>query len=248
MKTFKFWWLALVAIVMSASFTSCSKDNPDGEDLSNEKKLTKIISTQTAENYSSTYTYTYTFTYNDNGKLIEATELATGGSSRTEKFAWGDNTIKINGTYQLSSDPARNYTSTCTFENGLVQLSEDGERFSYNSANRLIQYAGLSFTWDKDKLVSISSGYSDVTYTYGESCKKGYFLVFDMEDLLFMAHPELAGIRTKQLPTSATYTYEDNNSSAETSSYTYEFDPDGYPTKITISGKNDTYTHTLTWK
>ena len=64
---------------------------------------------------------------------------------------------------------------------------------------------------------------------------------------LFLAHPELLGLRTTQLPASVTYTYD--NESPETTSFSYELDKQGYISKITIKEEDfEPYTYTLTWE
>ena len=126
--------------------------------------------------------------------------------------------------------------------------------YYYNSSNRLIKAAfthHLGYTvnavWDKDKLVSVDTNDTyEAILTYGETCKKGYFpLISDvigLGDVLFMVHPEIAGMRTNQLPN--TYSPDD-----EEISMTYEYDKEGYISKIKLKvndGNTDTYT--LTWK
>ena len=59
-----------------------------------------------------------------------------------------------------------------------------------------------------------------------------------------MAHPEIAGMRTNQLPNTYSYSRYD-----EEFSLTYEYDKEGYISKIKLKdndGNTDTYT--LTWK
>ena len=74
-------------------------------------------------------------------------------------------------------------------------------------------------------------------------------------DWLYCAHPELLGLRTKQLPKSATRnrTYNDTGyKSSITALFSYEFDKDGYISKITIietyEGETSTDTYLLTWE
>ena len=61
-------------------------------------------------------------------------------------------------------------------------------------------------------------------------------------DALFIAHPEIAGMRTNQLPD--TYTSDDDEISLS-----YEYDKEGYISKIKLENADgDTDTYTLTWK
>ena len=65
-----------------------------------------------------------------------------------------------------------------------------------------------------------------------------------------MAHPELAGIRTSQCPTSETYSEGDGYD--EYLSYEYEFDANGYISKALQTYKyrdqEDKSTITFTWE
>ena len=56
-------------------------------------------------------------------------------------------------------------------------------------------------------------------------------------------------MRTNQLPSSITWTYNDyyNGTESETTTLTYEFDKDGYISKIKAPGE-ETFTYTLTWE
>ena len=67
---------------------------------------------------------------------------------------------------------------------------------------------------------------------------------------LFVAHPELAGIRTTQLPASCTivdYAYG-KETGTETVTFTYEFNNDGYISKFTEHNRNETYSYIITWE
>lgn len=219
MKTLRMFGMAMVAIVMGVSLASCSKDeNPENNgDFSNEKKLVKMVNSSE----------TFTFTYDSEGRLSKATlaEMWNGELMEGEwQLVWGDDAIKIDDC-------------TLTIKNGLVQSSSKGETFAYNSSNRIIKYDSSTAIWDNDKLVSAG----DFTLTYGESCKKGYFplIPFMIGDyyqgsaILYFAHPEIAGMRTKQLPTGM-----------NGRTLSYEFDKDGYITKIDLGGLG----YTLTWE
>ena len=90
----------------------------------------------------------------------------------------------------------------------------------------------------------------DVTYTYGNvSCEKGYYPLFS-EEPIERVHPEIFGIRTKQLPISSKNVFRGNNRENDYSeTYTYEFNAEGYISKINVR-QNDggTYSYTLTWR
>ena len=255
MKTFRLIGAALLAVLMCANFASCSKDddaNTDtgGEDVVvGEKKLVKMVSNEE----------TYTFSYDNEGRLSSAIDTYDDGDygyKDSYKFIWGDDAVVV----KCEDEDGDTHTETYTLKNGLVQDCISGsynDTYSYNSSNRLIKTEfdredwTINAVWDKDKLVSVryalegSPRYSSIL-TYGETCKKGYFPlisnIIDLEEVLFIAHPEIVGIRTNQLPN--TYSPDD-----EEISMTYEYDKEGYISKIKLKdndGNTDTYT--LTWK
>ena len=263
MKTFRFIGMALFAVLMCVNFASCSSDDDPTEEkeeggvVVSGKKLVKIVGTSKDSSDSETYT----FKYDNKGRLIEATESYLEGSykdTETYTFTWGDDAIKV---IAKGSDYTDNYT--LILKNGLVQNDENDNVFTYNSSNRIVKCSSgdnygdgeFSVIWDSDKLVSISMENEDATLTYGTSCKKGYFPFFatilanDADAALFMAHPEIAGMRTNQLPTKLTWT---DKYGSETSTFTYEFDKEGYISKIVgeeiFDGSTETYTYTLTWQ
>jgi hypothetical protein len=261
MKTFRLISAALLAVLMCANFVSCSKDddgantdvggNDEGgnqEVTVSEKKLVKMVSNEE----------TYTFSYDNEGRLSSATEIDDDGDKYSYKFVWGDDAVVVKYEYEDGDT----HTETYTLKNGLVQSwSADYHNghhtegtYYYNSSNRLIKAAfthHLGFTvnavWDKDKLVSVdTSDTYEAILTYGETCKKGYLpLISDiigLGDVLFMVHPEIAGMRTNQLPN--TYSPDD-----EEISMTYEYDKEGYISKIKMKNEDgDSDTYTLTWK
>ena len=262
MKTFRLVSAALLAVLMCANFVSCSKDddgaNTDvggGEEGGNEevivseKKLVKMVSNDE----------TYTFSYDNEGRLSSAIETEDDGDyvyKYSYKFVWGDDAVVVKYEYRVGNTNPSTRTETYTLKNGLVQdwMSDNHSGiYSYNSSNRLIKaeftdHYGytVNAVWDKDKLVSVDTSETDAILTYGETCKKGYFPlisnIIELEEVLFMAHPEIVGIRTNQLPN--TYSPYD-----EEISLTYEYDKEGYISKIKMKNEDgDSDTYTLTWK
>ena len=228
-----------------------------------EKKLVKMVGTLSYDSDTYNYTYNYTFSYDNEGRLSSAIDTDDDGGKDSYKFIWGDDAVvvKCEHTGGYGSDYTETYTYT--LKDGLVQSYVDDDNdtgtYSYNSSNSLIkaEFTSKGYTinavWNKDKLVSVRHSYANYgsgtpsILTYGETtCKKGYFpLISDIigwEDMLFIAHPEIAGMRTNQLPN--TYSPDD-----EEISMTYEYDKEGYISKIKLKdndGNTDTYT--LTWK
>ena len=245
MKTLRMYGMALVAIVLSVSLASCSKNNNPvkGEDgvVVNEKKLTRIVSQRD----------TTRFQYDGNGRLIKSDTYYN-----TSTLIWKDNTIDLDNSHSWP------FKYILTIENGRVQNEEGIEDgyiyYTYNSANRLTDILYVadyesqleSFQWDGDKIISISGEDYKISFTYKQMCNKGYFPLFDHfcgwnDHKLYEAHPELIGIRTKELP--ASITYNDSDGYNQTTTCSYEFDTEGYITKIIMEEGNEIETYTLTW-
>ncbi len=232
MKTLRMFGMAMFAIVMGVSLASCTKDdNPDGGDFSNEKKLVKMV----MNDEQGKALEVFTFRYDSNGRLAESSvSIDYGASTVSANYIWGDDAIQINNL---------RFDNVCTLSlsNGLVQSSSDGDSYTYNQSNKITKWGKATVLWDGDMAMSIYDGSDNYTFTYGESCKKGYYpmLPYFMgymsptEMMLFMAHPEIAGMKTKQLPTKMGGL-----------TFAYEFDKDGY---ISEFGFNNNKT-TLTWE
>lgn len=221
--------MALAAVLLSVGYTSCSKENLDGsKDFSKEKKLVKMVS----KDEDGKDLEVFTFEYDDKGKLLKSTgSFDHSEYAWTSNYSWNDNVIMIDQEYAVA------------LENGLVKSNSSNDTYTYNDSNRITQYTHnnrtSTFTWDGDKIVSMSSYVgSNMTFTYGEPCKKGYcplipYLMFQYDDLS-MAHPEIFGARSKQLPTMIGGIL-----------LTYEFDKEGYITKIYLNQSNPMI---LTWE
>ena len=260
MKTFRFIGMALFAVLMCVNLTSCSggDDDPTEEQGKEEggvisgKKLVKIVGTGYYEHES------FTFDYDNERKLIKAiyTEGTNGNVDVVNyKFIWSDKVIKVdrNGAYEC----------TYTFGNGMIQ-QEKGEdyniNFTYNKSNRIIKIEDendiITTVWNEDKLMSISEEDREHNFIYGGSCKKGYYPLFGellgspAGQMLFVAHPEIAGMKTTQLPSTHTWTYDYGvyGSGSKIDHLNYEFDNDGYISKINGEVNGEPYTYTITWE
>ena len=261
MKTFRFIGMALFAVLMCVNFASCSSSDDDPTEEPEEggvvvsgKKLAKIVGTSEFE------TLTLTFNYDNKGRLIEAIETEKEDNEEdvvNYLFTWGDDAIKVSEKRSWSNN-TRTYTLSLT--NGLVRECSEGETYIYNQSKRLVKLSNKHWTtsaiWDGDKLVSISDSDGDATLTYEKSCKKGYspftgimtFREYNCEPL-WMAHPEIAGLLTTQLPATLTW----HGQWGDTTTFAYEFDKEGYISKIVgketeSDGSTETYTYTLTWQ
>lgn len=262
MKTLRLLGMALIAILVSVNFASCSSDddeeptkNDDGI-ITNQKRLVELTETNGHD------TNTWSFSYDSKGRLISIVEKDYDSSnSDITNITWGENTVK-----ESSNGESITYSLT----DGLVRSgSESNGRdysFAYNSSKQLITYQysdeydsnTRTLTWENGKVTKMDyDKESSEIITYGNETCKGYFplMVLSVEDdfKVMIAHPELVGMRATQLPKQSTYkegNYE------ETATFTYKLDKDGYLESCTVNniekngsgGITDTYTTTYTFK
>lgn len=266
MKTFRLIGMALLAVVMCVNFTSCSSDDEEESDtpiknddgvITNQKRLVELTETDGHD------TNTWSFSYDSKGRLISVVQKDYDSSnSDITNIIWGENTVteSENGesiTYSLTDGLARTGSET----NGT------NYSFAYNSSKQLTAYQRSSsrydysytrtLTWDNGKVTKITDedGISEITY--GSQTCKGYFpfMATMVEDdfKVMLAHPELVGLRTTQLPIQS-YNKEDYYET--TSKLTYKLDKDGYLESCTensteegvSNGSTYTYTTTYTFK
>ena len=235
--------MALMAVLMCVNFASCSKDDSteEGGGVSG-KKLVKVECNNKDADF-------YEFTYDAEGRLATAKvgERYDNEDDDYFIFKWDDkNHVEIIGD---------NEEWDLLLENGLVQFADEDE-FTYDAANKFIKAEGrygeafreFNATWNGDKLMKIEYKDRKITeFTYGKTCENGYFPFFyDYIDfdysILFMAHPELIGMRNKQLPESITTT--DSYYGGDDTVYLQYEMKDGYISKIK-AGKRE---YTLTWE
>ena len=240
-KIFRLLGVISSAIVLCLSIISCSKDNSK-EPV--DKKLVKFGSLPALSDPSNGYT----FVYDNNDRLVSAT--VKYDSTITYNFIWEGNVITVNKTSNTGSAPQ---SYKFVLENNLVQYFEKGNNerctFKYNSANKFIESSeGNSAEWDGDKFIKFSENRIECILAYGTICNKGYLpftatVIPPAEcTVLYLAHPEIGGIRTNQLPSSMDLYLAGKKSS--TMNFDYEFDEDGYITKII----NDSVTYVLQWE
>ena len=127
--------MALVAIIMGVSLTSCSKDeNPTGD-----KKLTKLVAVTPSGNEVG-----WIFTYDGNGKLNKAQfndEWDGKTYSTAQLFSWNGNTVDAK-----TADGSDDAKYTFTQENGLIRSA----RMARNSYTE-----NYSYTYFADRLERI---------------------------------------------------------------------------------------------
>ena len=274
MKTFRMIGIALFAVLMCVNFASCGNDDgeipsdPTGDSPTNqptnEKKLVQVMIYDDEEALEEIIE----FKYDENGNLIKADE--SGGE--TLNYIWESNN-SVTCKWDMEDEDFVKYSLT----NGKVTRIQTHELsynpiigeydgyydyygyFDYDKDGHLKEIGGeydgekepsYSYTWDNGNLTSFDSKRCFYDYkTY-----KGFFPLFfdyvgfNKEEYIFMALPELVGIKTKNLPKmiidgSNTYTFE------------YEFNQDNYIISCTVNKEdggdysyNEEYYYEFVWE
>ena len=240
--------MALFAVLMCVNFVACSSgdDEPETKEegvVTSAKKLVGIVDASSP--------YAASFVYDNKNRLTNIMIKKDGNIYMSAEWIWGDDIIMrkyTNGVGVTSS------SGTYKLNNGLV-IDYYDDKNEYNSSNQLISvYDGaILFTWENKLLTKIEGNngrYAKIYY--GNNNCKGYFplmaqiifstIGYDISYFighygLYIAHPELTGIRTTQLPNKIVET--DENEEVE-SNLGYTFSNDGYIESCTIR-KTTTY-------
>lgn len=252
MKQFRLLGMAVAALVLSIGFVACSSsdDDDDNNKTTVEKKLMSISEDDGEDESSIT-----NFVYGTDGKLIKTT------GKYNVNFSWNGNTIILTSQ---GEEP-----DTITLKDG--KIFSANTVYTGNCISKFLNtYGNTEFTWQEGNIIQTVEEdlpthdcfYYTSTY-YTDKINK--HPIFDFEglrltnifssdygDLLLMAHPELLGTSNKNLIKSVTETNKEH-SYTDTTNYTYEFDADGYPTKITETevdsdDEPSITVYTLTWK
>lgn len=233
----------LVAVIMGLGLASCEKDT-----IAKEKKLVKFSYFDVETN----------FKYDDQGRLTELVYKPISGEGLIQTYTcvWGENAVDLAFTMKVSgSDQVYEENATWNLKDGLVsEIASSGAfiggmKLIYGASHRISQYVGstdkVTFEWNDDKLVywceeMITGSMNDMAYTYKSNIvTKGYNPLFPFAmspAYFFMAHPELAGISNQRLPDSGVrHDVFGESEYISTYDYAYEFDEDGYVTKIIAS-------------
>lgn len=225
-------------------------------------RLTEVVRTSpyATNGGGGIYTETYTYTWNETDKSITITAKPTvydDGWQDTSDSNYYFKGYIINGKFENATyynGTEKEISSTMTYQQGKLlncSLYEDG------SDNRKYM---AEYVWNNDSLTKVYdkiSGNTDYAYTYnGKTCKGYNPLIIIMDyyatsllgeflyqtDYLLYAHPELLGLRTNVLPSSASignqmYTYD------------YTLDESGYLSEIYEHHSNDDSSiYTFTWE
>ena len=260
MKTIKIIGMLVMAALIGVNFTSCSNNNAKTQVV--EKKLVKLTTEFMGKNTNASLSKT--FSYDTDGRLNEATISTVLQSSdtvtHTYKYVWNTDSINVTQEVRFSSHPTsepKPLKYTMNISGGLVRdymgetVTKGNATYNYDASNRLQHTNDWSINiyneWENDKLISTTQKFETgefiTTFTYGESRPiKGYLPLvpndITVNNPLFVAHPELGGMKTCQTFVSKTIKFADKPDMAgNTSHFEYELDKDGYISKITSANQ-----------
>jgi len=236
MKTFRMIGMAMFAVLMCVNFAACSGSDNDEPEVDKESGV--VINEKKLVEMKIDEGIIIAFTYDDKDKLVSAkgTEIYNGKSYiYTYNYIWGNNIIKHDGL-------------TFTLADGLIQSTDSSDdkdlsdaTFTYNSSKQLTSFKDnynesiSTFVWSNNKITkkTYESEWwnENTTIEYSDKTCKGYFPLMawgdDMIDdnPLFLAHPELVGMRNNLLPIKI---YSSSKNSECTTEISYTFTKDGY--------------------
>lgn len=268
MKTLRLIGMALLAMVLSVSFTACSDDeqNGNGGTAGNEMK----VSTFTWDDGSWDE-----LAYDKQGRISNLEEYdETGELVSNVVIDYNENNIRMAVTYPSSG---RVETSICTLnsekliEKTVLTYNEDiydseTVRYTYDANGQLISIYNTDsgeehhLTWENGNLVkdeySSHEEKAEMVYHYTSiPSSKGYFVFFDdmmidifsNYDLNILANEGCFGKVPQNLLSVGTFrsfTWE----STDKWELTYELGENGYVSKISGIEDDEEYCATLTWK
>lgn len=271
MKKFRLLNAALMVILLGIGFSACSKMDNE-EPLATEKKLVKKTFESNSQNMYMSDSHTYS--YYDDGRLKETTvitKIMDRTSTYTNKYIWDTYSVSVTETTMYNGEPMDSKFTMHITDGHVKAITYDdypteSVTFKYNTSNRIANINDgrndINCIWDNDKLMSIKqvsvNDESAVTLTYGEPRQvKGYSPLVPIElslNPIFIAHPELFGMKTSQIYETRTKAWSDMPEKANCSHFTYEFDKDGYISKITYTNKinevdtGTVCTYNFTWE
>lgn len=267
MKALKLVGVALFALF---SFVACDDPTndpsaPTGNPSVSEKRLARTMK-YGIENGKEELNAIIDFKYNQENKLTAVYErelYSDGWDIDTLNYIWDSNNSITSdwGIFFLTNDKITKYDH---YEWGQY---DDYLYFDYDKNGNWKEFGeiedngekepGIIFTWENGNLASfteVDRNYPWVSYIYDNKTCNGFFPLFyeytiwEDEEYIFMALPELIGIKTKNLPKMIiddpyTYTFE------------YEFDQDNYITSCTMNkeyygeyGYNEEYYYEFVWE
>ncbi|MBS1438444.1 MAG: hypothetical protein HP007_11865 [Bacteroides sp.] len=218
MKTLRFIGMAVLAVVMSVNFTSCSDDDEPGSENPIGGKNKRLVQDMEQEDPNDISYYHY----NADGWLEEVTK----SDNESVKYSYS---TKNGKTYVKGTWEDGQIESETVIENDLIKTI-DGIECLYDAENRLIQCGNAKFTWENGNVTKVEIGGSTYLYTYDADKVNKYSIGSDpivehFDNYFVSAHPYLLGQYCKNLVKSTIYK---NGYNDEIDNYSYQIDGDGY--------------------
>lgn len=225
--------LLAMAFGLTIGVTSCKKDTPAPTPMV-KKQLRTINDGQTEtilawsnDKVSTLIKGDITATYQwDNDRITELVTQRNGSSASTQS-----NTLRLSDG-KVSEYITDGYTVKYAYRDGLLSKTE-----TTSQGQQIEQYI---FNWSADKLNVLSSN-QIYAYTLNSSQSfKGIvpnpIVTADFMPLLAKLYPELFGLPQNKLVTSAlSYPASNPDANRVAKQYAYQFDTDGYVTKVTTT-------------
>ena len=224
--------MALVVIVMSAGLTNCESvaEKFAGGHTTCDKKLRKVV-VQDSEGEGRR---TVTFLYDVEGKLSSVTDRSFSsyewGAGKIVRKSDGNlRSYNLNNSQKIVEEIWNDRKYKCEYYDGrLSRIRSEGHHDQI-------------FCWNDDKLIKCESARrgetSIISFCYGSTTCKGYCPLFCFAGELSLAHPELYGCVTNQLPYKhvEVQNKEDGSKNQTNCTYNYEFYSDRYVKRVTLS-------------
>lgn len=273
MKTLKFIEGALLAIILSVSFSACSNDNENVPEDDNNSSTTALKPSKWEWNDGSYLKLSY-----DQQKRLQEVEEYTesGYLEETTTIEYNENTIVMTSSFP----DQENYKTVdvCSLNSeGLIvktvsknvyqnkEEERSTEKYAYDKNKQLISVQNTTnntevlITWENGNLIAADRNAPkdkyNTTYKYTTiPSSKGFFLFYDdilidifyeVHNMSLLANCGYFGKVPQNLLESITMTYDSGDS--YTWGLSYQLGKDGYVTKISETGDDDNLSVKLTW-
>jgi len=251
MKTFRFFGMVLVTVLLSAGFAACSSDDDDDNNGGNDGKVSasSVFTGGLPKSVAG-----MSLTYNSDGTLARIT---SNGESVSFEYGSGTRAVSANTVRMTIYDDGELFANcdmvlnASGFVKSCMETDYEGDtetwEFGYNSDGQL-NYMKRSeggnevtnMTYQNGNIVKakmVSEDDADDRYecsiTYTDTANKGCVVLFDatlgidMDEMEYAYYAGLLGKATKNLPKSCI----DEDGYVDT--FTWTLDDSGLPTKMT---------------
>lgn len=243
-------FMLLMVAMYATMFTACSDDDNDVTRGANgEKLVSKIVYTHKEEN-GDTWKEVYTFSYDRQGRIIKETGDTEEEDYYTSTYTYTDEKIVCHteGVDRYDNEPYTNEITYMLNSDGLIVYSKELEAvtFTYKDGKLITtkgetSYMNNKITWKDNNIISVNNEEQGIsTYKYTDKTSKANINLFKtVQDInLFLSNRY--GIMSNNLVESEKFESKDGESKSECQ-YQYQFDKDGYVTKIIVEGIYNNY-------